>query len=396
MTRPATGAPYASWIFLILFVLTPLTAYLWPFGLAAFTPIAAILLIPVFRPERPGLVWAALLALLIYALVSVLWSPVFADQGVVSDYADAERQTWAKVVLNLGLYAVLVGVAARLPVRTMRRLAVIFMVGAVLLSAVLAFEGLTGTRLYHLLTTWSGDAMRPDLERRNVAQGTYSLALMYWPAVTLLLRRGWRRAALLLTLGAFSAPLLLGTWAPFVALIGGGVAYWLIRVLKDRASVVIGASFAAVILLAPWVVLLCEGLFDWAGARLGASWAARLDIWSFTAEQTLRHPIFGWGLDGSRAFLPFMLHPHSAPLQIWLELGLVGAVLLAVVWWLLIQRAGRLGPQAVAAAATYFVIGGLSFGMWQEWWLGLAALTAIWCMAANVGVEPNFEPVIEA
>lgn len=396
MTRPETGAPYASWVVLSLVAITPLTAYLWPFGLAAFTPIAAIALIPVFRTGRPDLVWAALLAFVIYALISTLWSPVFSAQGPITDYADIERQTWAKVAMNLGLYTVLIGVVGRLPVRTMQVLAGVFLIGALALSAVLLMESLWGTRLYHLLTNLSGDGMTPDLERRNVAQGTYSLALMYWPALALLLRRNLKAMALLLTVGAFVAPLLLHAWAPIAALAGGGVVYGLARRFGPRVGALVGAGMAAVILLAPWAVLASGGLFEWASGRVGASWAARLDLWSFTAEQALRHPIFGWGLDASRAFQPFMLHPHSAALQVWLELGLVGAVLLAVIWFLVAKRAIKLGPQALAAASSYFVIGALSFGMWQEWWLGLAAMTAIWTMLADARLAPNFTPTIEA
>jgi len=396
VTRPETGAPYASWVFLALVAITPLAAYLWPFGLAAFTPIAAIMLIPVFRGGRPDAAWMALLAFGLYALVATLWSPVFAAQAPIADYADAERQTWGKVAMNLGLYAVLVSTAARLPKVTMRRLAVVFMIGTTALAAVLLLESLWGARLYHMLTEASGNGMRPDLERRNVAQGTYALALMYWPAVTLLRREDYRALAVVLTAGTLAAPILLHAWAPAVAVLAGGVAYVVARWTGRRAGLIIGGAMAAAILVAPWVVLAAGDLLEWAAPHMGTSWAARLDLWAFAAEQTLQHPIFGWGLDASRAFQPFMLHPHSAPLQVWLELGLVGAVLLAVVWFVVSQRAMWLGPQALAAAVSYFVIGALSFGMWQEWWLGLAAMTAVWVMVADDRLAPKFTSMIEA
>lgn len=396
MTRPEGGAPYASWVFLALIAITPLTAYLWPFGLAAFTPIAAIILIPLFRASKPSVAWTALLLFLLYALAATLWSPVFASHGPVQDYADAESQTWGKLAMNAGLYAVLVGIAARLPVSTMKRLGLVFMIGATALGAVLLMEGLWGTRLYHMITQASGDGMRPDLERKNVAQGTYSLALMYWPAVTMMARRGWKGAIAVLSVAVIGAPILLQTWAPVVAVLMGGVAWWLARRLGERAGTVLGAAAAAVVMLAPWVVLAGAPVLDWAGERLGASWAARLDIWAFTAEQTLRHPLFGWGLDASRAFQPFMLHPHCAPLQVWLELGLTGAVLFAGVWFAVTRAAARIGPQGVAAAAAYFTIGALSFGVWQEWWLGLAALTAIWVMISHARFAPRYDTMIEA
>lgn len=396
MMRPEAGSPYASWVFLALIAITPLTAYLWPFGLAAFTPIAAIVLIPLFRASKPSLVWAALLLFLVWALIATVWSPVFASHGPVEDYADAESQTWGKLAMNAGLYAVLVGIAARLPTLTMRRLATVFMIGATALGAVLLLEGLWGARLYHMLTQASGDAMRPDLERRNVAQGTYTLTLMYWPAAVLLWRRGWKGAVAVLTAAAVGAPILLHAWSPVAALLLGGIVFWVAMRFGRPAGPVLGATVAAVILLAPWVVLGASGLFDWAGERLGASWAARLDIWSFTAEQTLEHPVIGWGLDASRAFQPFMLHPHSAPLQVWLELGLVGAALFAGAWFAITRVASRFGPQGLAAAAAYFTIGALSFGVWQEWWLGLGALTAIWVMLADARLTPKYDTMIEA
>lgn len=396
MTRPETGAPYASWIFLALVSIIPLSAYVWPYGLAAFTPIAAIMLIPVFRTNRPDAAWAALLVFGLYAVAATLWSPVFTAQGPALDYADAERQTWGKVAMNLGLYAVLVTVAARLPVRAMQALAKVFMFGTTALAAVLLLEALWGAKLYHLLTTASGDGMTPDLERRNVAQGTYSLILMYWPAMALLMSHGRRGSGVILTVAVLAAPILLHAWAPVAAFAASGVVYWAVRRWGDRAALIFSGGLAAVILLAPWVVLGLGAFLGWAGERMGASWAARLDIWAFTAEQTLRHPIFGWGLDASRAFQPFMLHPHSAPLQVWLELGAVGAALFAAVWFLVSRRAAAIGSHGLAAAVSYFVIGALSFGIWQEWWLGLAAMTAVWVMIADARLKPKSETMIEA
>ncbi len=51
------------------------------------------------------------------------------------------------------------------------------------------------------------------------------------------------------------------------------------------------------------------------------------------------------------------------------------------------MRVVRLGERSIGRAAAwparpwcrYLVIGGLSFGVWQEWWLALATLDAIAC-----------------
>jgi O-antigen ligase len=123
------------------------------------------------------------------------------------------------------------------------------------------------------------------------------------------------------------------------------------------------------------------GVFDWASQRLGASWDARLDIWHFATARIIEHPLRGWGLDTSRIFTEIPLHTHDAALQIWLELGAIGAALMCLAWVAifslinnLAQRDRNLGAVAAATAVTYLTIGALSFGVWQEWWLALGAL----------------------
>ncbi|MBX9701023.1 MAG: polymerase, partial [Acetobacteraceae bacterium] len=79
------------------------------------------------------------------------------------------------------------------------------------------------------------------------------------------------------------------------------------------------------------------------------------------------------------------LHPHNGALQLWLELGVVGAGLGALLALLLAWRAGRLARPEVATAmlASAAVTFLLSFGTWQEWWVG-AQLLAL-CGAAALG-----------
>lgn len=393
---PTARARYAMGVFTALVCLAPLTAYLWPFGFSAFTPIAAIVLIPVFRAGRTNEVVIALVALLALALLSVLWSPVFDAHGPIDGYADAETQTWAKLMMQLGLYALLTVTAARMPQAGQVRLAGLFAVGATALAAVLLIEGATGAAIYRSLTEAIGDPVRPDLARRNVAQGTYALALMYWPALAVLLHEDRRRMALLLTAGAVAAPFLLSAMAPLAALIVGGAVYGAARRFGPGTWRWIGGGFAAATMLTPWLVLAARPVFPAISEAVGASWAARLEIWLFSAQRAAEKLWLGWGLDGSRAFQPFMLHPHNASIQLWLELGILGAVLASVVWWLLARRAAGIGAHALAAAASYFVIGALSFGVWQEWWLGLGAMTVIWCLVARAAIDRPYETVIEA
>lgn len=135
-------------------------------------------------------------------------------------------------------------------------------------------------------------------------------------------------------------------------------------------------------------------MFDLTG-RMENSVRHRLQIWSFVTKRARDRQIldFGWGLDSSRRIpgakkltslnaerLP--LHPHNAFMQVWLELGLPGVVLLSLVM-VYALAAGLLGqgpPLAYAVRAgamlATFTVAMLAFGIWQNWWFSALFLTA--------------------
>jgi O-antigen ligase len=129
-------------------------------------------------------------------------------------------------------------------------------------------------------------------------------------------------------------------------------------------------------------------------------------IWRFTADRIADRPFFGWGFDASRSIpggdkilgageVALPLHPHNAPLQWWLELGLPGA-LIGVAFLTATVRAihrailGRTDSAAafglmVSAAVMAFV----SYGIWQSWWVAILALSAALLTASAARrVEP--------
>jgi O-antigen ligase len=131
------------------------------------------------------------------------------------------------------------------------------------------------------------------------------------------------------------------------------------------------------------------------GGHLPLSYARRAQMWDVASDLISQKPITGWGLGAGSTFdriISFggfdwpliQLHPHAAPLHIWLETGAVGAALAS---FLIIAAGGAaikaFGRHKAAASA---LVGGLTFlalnwafshAAWREWmWTSLAVLIA--------------------
>ncbi len=297
--------------------------------------------------------------------------------------------TGIKLVLQVAVNGVFILGAGQLCEASARRAGWVMALGMVALAAVLLIEARQGATIYQYLKLHIGQPIRPDLAMRNVAQGTYVLALLFWPAALCIISGPWRSYASMVvgfmgvSLGLSSV--WFGADAPMAALFLG--LFVLFAVQQAGALACLGFTIASLAywLLAPLVVLFAGdlGLIGWAKVRLGPSWDARLDIWTFATDKIMQHPFRGWGLDASRAFgQAIPLHTHNGALQVWLELGVVGAVLMSLGWAgifsliaNLVQRDRNLGAVAAASAVAYLLIGAVSFGIWQEWWLALGGLT---------------------
>ncbi len=202
------------------------------------------------------------------------------------------------------------------------------------------------------------------------------------------------------------AVLLSGNSASKVALIAGfaavAVFFWLGRKAVFAAAVVLPLLFLAL------PVTLHTA--DTAGFLKAHGWTPldhsathRLIIGRYAMGKIEERPILGWGLHSSRIlpdrdapvfgnpryadlmgltnFAPgtkielMPMHPHNATLQTWLELGALGPILYAALYGLVLAGLNRVAGSRLARAAgggavvAAFVIGQLSFNVWQSWWL---------------------------
>jgi exopolysaccharide production protein ExoQ len=282
-----------------------------------------------------------------------------------------------------GLFAAGLALAAAASlVAAPRRMTLLLLVGLALGITMTAAEFATEGLLSSLL---SDRAYRTT----RLNQASISFAILVLPASAVLASLGQTICAVLLAVvTAATIYVLPGTAAKAVLIASLPMGLLLYR---SRRPVARGAAVIAVVAIvtAPLSFARLErlpGLGEIADA-MKVSAGHRLSIWSFAGDRIAERALTGWGLDSSRAipggadpvrsgetWMP--LHPHNAPLQLWLELGVPGAVLfallVALLWGALARAAWpRLFAAAAGAALSVALVGCFAtYGIWQEWWLG--------------------------
>jgi len=163
-------------------------------------------------------------------------------------------------------------------------------------------------------------------------------------------------------------------------------------VLGARGAPRIAAAIAVIVVLGAPILARAPALSELAERRdITVSIYHRAAIWGFVAERVAERPLAGWGLEASRnipnshnrlsgiaEMLP--LHPHNAPLQYWLELGAVGALLFAALAAAVALRCGGPLARRVVLFPTFtnaFFVACVSYGVWQGWWY-----STLWIAAA--------------
>lgn len=380
--------PRPAAVFAILASLLPLLGLYAPKALVVMSAIAALLMLP-HRTARAAFLadlrtpLALLLAAgMVWAALASTWSP---------DPERALRLWVSTLAIMLGGALMLAG--ARQVDDTGRRLVEnALMAGGLIFLLLALLDGATGGVILRLL--------RGDVAVEALSRGSAILAILLpLYALTFRQRFGAMPGFAIAALGLV-ALLLLPMFAAFIA----GLAALVVALAMGAAPRMAGRAFAIgtalLILLAPLlaITLADPEMVKAALPGLPTNFLHRFHIWSFAGERILDRPLIGWGLDAARALpggdrmaglqsvLP--LHPHNAAIQVWVELGAIGAILAAGLWLAVCHRLGRTGwttPQTAAAAAAlaaWFTVAHLSYGIWQNWWLVLPWIAAALFAAA--------------
>ena len=246
----------------------------------------------------------------------------------------------------------------------------------------------------------------------HLDRGVTIAALLFWPSLFCLNRSGHAKFALAFTVLTGLTILLNSSLTGKIAFFGGWIVWGIERFgpgigLKGLRLVIVGflLGFPLIASQIPSI----EAVAQW--DKLPSSAQHRLIIWKFVSGKIEENPLTGWGYEGARTignhqifstFLPdgriltgeiLPLHHHNGTLQVWLELGGIGIVLVALFLWLSLGRVmvwiGRpVAPYVAAVVAGSFIISNVSYGLWQSWWL-----STIWLCAAlltAIASHPDF------
>ncbi len=263
----------------------------------------------------------------------------------------------------------------------------------------------------HLLLFEVMEDVEPGFTPRRgfYSRGATVMVLFAWLAVIGLVRleRRWLASAIYLGVGVLVAVKFRSGAAAMVWVLGATV--YLLHVLtRGRARTALAMAIGAACLAVPLLVAVFPPPDAMHADRriLPSSWSHRVVIWQFAADRIAERPVFGWGLDASRRIpggretIPWQmdpdpndpgdrvsvvqkmpLHPHSVSLQLWLELGATGALLLAGLAFLLVRGPARahspwVDAGGVALATAGLAIAHVSYGAWQTWWLSTLFVVA--------------------
>ena len=293
-------------------------------------------------------------------------------------------------------------------------------VGGVLALLLIIFEQLTDGFLTRTIQIAKGNNISTA---KNMLAGLNSgmsvLAIFAWPWALAVKNRFGTTASVLALLMSIVVIFLSSADTPALAFVVGLLVAVLSLVSRKIVLALAAVLTVAGITLAPLVPGLLPDPHTEARAysSLSNSGVHRLAIWQTVAEHISKDPVLGIGMNGTRFLYgnadrvvnvfaaddpakmwknlaePIPLHAHNGILQIWLELGGIGALLLAGVLLTVMWRIRQGFDDVVATALRLgmlfsgMILFSLSFGPWQGWWQAAIWLSIMMMPAAGTATK---------
>ena len=346
--------------------------------IAAVGGLLGILGHRIIAPKHwPMAIWA-FLAFIVWVYVSRYWSP-YDDPR---EFSNATR-----FILGVPLYGLFIYALAVQPPRLKRRWAMLLMVMVSVSAIVFLIDFTTGYSVTRLIDpeAWEGDI------EKNLGHGV-SVLVISMPSILILwaMNKGsgvWAAATVIVM--ASTAFFASGNAAVVLALIAS-LFFMAIALRAPKLAIkTIITALMVLILTAPIIALSASYVSADMKASLPFSWEWRVETWGYLWDKIGQAPLFGNGFDSLRSFTDTFdtrgfedltivpMHAHNIGLHIWTETGLIGVLLclfaLHSTGRAVTQAAWLTHPRAIAIAGSLgaiTVMASLSYGAWQDWWLG--------------------------
>jgi len=398
-----------GWLLISVTVFLP-TAYWTPLGIPALLFLTGVPLLYHLRDVPKVWPMAALSsAVVLFAFLrSDFVGNLLHGMGVATAYTHANHYYVALIFILIMGWAVVLG-ARDLDDERAWRLSRWFLWLMLVLTGLLMLEGLSGGGLHYWMNIHIFNSTRPGRAIVKVSNSNCTLLFMFWPVSLFAMARQWPQTVGAMAVTICVVAFVTDTNAHIIALAASAAVFfatkywpraWSLRGLTPERVLAVGA--AAFILLFPVLIigLMRSGLAQKIHDHAPESWAQRINIWTFAVSRSLEKPVWGWGYESSRHFMPTIPdHPHNMALQAWMELGIIGLVLLAAFWAVLFWGMGtrddfvaveedkgdlrdlyeasayvrtwteaqRVRPYLTAMATAYFIINTVSYGLWRSW-----------------------------
>ncbi len=269
-------------------------------------------------------------------------------------------------------------------------------------SILSAFPALYANITKHVTVAADGSVLKVSIANLNRRMAI--LIWFLWPAIMLAIHDPNRIRRVIAYVGlSFGAAVILlygSHQTSQLALLGGlaafGVASWFNRTAVLMA--VAGLWSVAVLLAVPMALMVLNADLhkaDW----LFKSARHRVVIWGTAAEEVMHAPLIGIGADATRSAMHkavtkarqaertrdlgqfesgYATHAHNVYLQVWYELGAVGALLFLTIGLFTLRAIAKLQagvqPAAIAMFVTTSLLIGFSYSIWQTWFISAFGL----------------------
>jgi O-antigen ligase len=260
-------------------------------------------------------------------------------------------------------------------------------------------------------TIWSGEGEFLEDRLNHFNRTGAILLILFWGALATTQQKYGRSISIPFLCMTGILCFLVPSSALFLAFLLGLCVFGLAHFSLTLSKALLLFAFLFYVVLMPVVTLIGPSIIAMTTELLAnpIPQIHRIEVWQFCLEKIAQYPLLGFGFDtshkipggetqvllyvapdGSATSGPLMpLHPHSAPLQVCLELGIPGLCLLALLFRLAIRgipsNMDRRSESraAVATVASGFTLAVLSFDIWQGWWL-CALFSAVLCNTAII------------